>query len=48
MSAKVRRPTLWPWPLPLAHRTSAQVAANVRLPPILWKNNVLLAQKVVF
>jgi len=24
-----------------------QGAANVRNPPILWKNNVLLAQKVV-
>jgi hypothetical protein len=31
-----------------AQLTSMQTAAKGRFPPILWKNNVLQAQKVAF
>ncbi|SHK64125.1 hypothetical protein SAMN05444000_1521, partial [Shimia gijangensis] len=35
------------WLLPVWLYSSFAPAANDRIPPILWKNNVLLAQKVV-
>ena len=36
------------WPLSRFWGATRALAAKVRFPPILWKNNVLQAQKVAF